>query len=76
MSGFSLFFLLAIAMVFIGEINAQRCPPNEVWNSCGTRCPLTCREPGPRPCTRECVPGCFCRHRWLRNHRGICVARC
>ncbi|XP_011299063.1 chymotrypsin inhibitor-like [Fopius arisanus] len=77
MRGFSLFFILALAVVCISEINAQRrCRRNEVWTSCGTACPPTCRNPRPRICTRQCVRGCFCRRGWFRNNRGICVARC
>ncbi|XP_015127341.1 chymotrypsin inhibitor-like [Diachasma alloeum] len=76
MRGLSLFFIFFVAMITISEINAQRCPRNEVWNRCGTACPPTCRNPRPRFCTRQCVQGCFCRRGWFRNNRGICVRRC
>ncbi|KOX75258.1 hypothetical protein WN51_13299 [Melipona quadrifasciata] len=27
------------------------CPPNEMWNDCGTACPPTCEDPNPEICT-------------------------
>ncbi|XP_011299069.1 chymotrypsin inhibitor-like [Fopius arisanus] len=75
MRGFSLFFILALAMVFIGEISAQRCRRNEVWRDCGSRCPPTCRRPRP-VCAAVCRAGCFCRPGLIRNNRGVCVRRC
>ncbi|XP_015127337.1 chymotrypsin inhibitor [Diachasma alloeum] len=75
MSRICFFLIFALAMVFIGEIRAQRCPRNEVWSTCGTRCPPSCRNPRPI-CTMDCRVGCFCRRGWLRNNRGICVRRC
>ncbi|XP_072167120.1 zonadhesin-like [Diadema setosum] len=38
----------------------SRCPEGMEYDSCGTACPLSCDQPEPRPCTRQCVPGCFC----------------
>ena len=31
-----------------------------MFTECGTACPPTCAEPGPVPCTRQCVIGCQC----------------
>ncbi|XP_076660222.1 serine protease inhibitor swm-1-like [Halictus rubicundus] len=34
----------------------ESCSPHEEWNDCGTACPLTCENPEPRVCTKECIP--------------------
>jgi len=51
---------------------AQVCPSGKVFQSCGTACPLTCENPNPRPCTRNCVIGCFCPPGQLESN-GQCV---
>ncbi|XP_071504944.1 uncharacterized protein [Diadema antillarum] len=38
----------------------SRCPEGMEYDSCGTACPLSCDQPKQRPCTRQCVSGCFC----------------
>nr|QRN45218.1 zonadhesin-like 1 [Tineola bisselliella] len=59
----------------------EDCPPpiicgkNEHYNRCGTACPLTCDQPEPRPCTRQCVKGCFCNGDLVRNSEGKCVPK-
>ncbi|XP_076648246.1 zonadhesin-like isoform X2 [Halictus rubicundus] len=53
----------------------DRCPPNEDWNECGTACPSTCKNPGPRICTLQCVKGCQCKPGLLRNESGECVPK-
>ena len=50
-----------------------RCGPNEEFKFCGTACEPTCENPGPRPCTRQCVQGCQCRNGFYRNSRNQCV---
>ena len=32
----------------------------QVFTTCGTACPPTCSEPGPVPCTNDCIVGCQC----------------
>ncbi|KAG8429381.1 hypothetical protein GDO86_020320 [Hymenochirus boettgeri] len=55
----------------------KRCPPNQIWESCGTACPLNCqnfRNP-PEVCTLQCVLGCFCAapYVFLSGKSGPCV---
>ncbi|KAF4960834.1 hypothetical protein FGADI_667 [Fusarium gaditjirri] len=44
-----------------------KCNVGEEYTDCGTACPLTCAQPEPRPCTLQCVPGCFCKRGLIRN---------
>ncbi|XP_078046671.1 chymotrypsin inhibitor-like [Augochlora pura] len=69
--------LLLAAFVMISITNGHRvCPFNEVWNDCGTACPLTCTDPEPRPCTMQCVAGCQCKDGLVRHDRwGLCVPK-
>ncbi|XP_065186451.1 uncharacterized protein LOC135817249 isoform X3 [Sycon ciliatum] len=43
------------------------CPSGEVYNECGTACPSTCTQPGPRPCVKICSRGCFCPEGFVRQ---------
>lgn len=52
----------------------QQCPEGEVFNECGTACPLTCDAPHMMPCTRQCVRGCICPKNMLRNSTNQCVS--
>ena len=56
-------------------VQAENCPPNEVFNACGTACPVTCanKDNPPMICTMQCVIGCFCARGYLRNDAGTCV---
>ena len=44
---------------------------NEIYNLCGTSCPLTCGDilniNPPKPCTHECVVDCFCKEGYVRE---------
>ncbi|CAO3570984.1 unnamed protein product [Mortierella alpina] len=56
--------------------SAQRdCGKNEVYNSCGSACPITCDNINnmPRICTLNCVQGCYCAPGLLRRRDGQCV---
>ncbi len=36
------------------------------FKSCGSACPPSCQDPsGSRPCTRQCIAGCFCRYPYV-----------
>jgi len=49
------------------------CGGGRVWMECGSACPPTCSEPGPVPCTRQCVIGCFCPRDRPIWHDGSCI---
>nr|WIM01334.1 zonadhesin-like protein 1A [Limnephilus flavicornis] len=59
----------------------EECPPkctkaNQVYKSCGTRCPPTCDNRFPI-CTKECFPGCACKDGYILNNGNcILVANC
>lgn len=46
---------------------------HESYTTCGTACPLTCENPTPGICTKQCVMGCFCDSGYVRNKKGNCV---
>ncbi|KAJ5910980.1 uncharacterized protein N7473_000283 [Penicillium subrubescens] len=50
----------------------ESCPADKVFNSCGTACPLTCRnfENPPEVCAMTCVPGCACPDDFVLNEAG------
>lgn len=55
--------------------DGQKCPINEQFERCGTKCPLTCdnyRDP-PQRCDKMCVTGCFCVKPYVRNRSDKCV---
>ncbi|XP_019614795.1 PREDICTED: IgGFc-binding protein-like [Branchiostoma belcheri] len=39
---------------------AVPCPANSRYSACASPCPRTCADPGPRPCTKNCVESCVC----------------
>ncbi|KAK9307635.1 hypothetical protein QLX08_002057 [Tetragonisca angustula] len=67
-----LLVVFAILATFSVLILAD-CPPNEVWNDCGTACPPSCKDPNPEVCTLQCVQGCECAPNYLRNDQDKCV---
>jgi hypothetical protein len=52
-----------------------RCGRNAHYTTCGTACPLTCKNLNnpPQVCTLQCVRGCFCNKGYVRGHDGRCV---
>ncbi|XP_073968282.1 chymotrypsin inhibitor-like [Bombus fervidus] len=68
-------FLLALFVIMATYfvLTQASCPANEVWNDCGTACPLTCEDPNPGICTVQCVPGCECIDGYVRNEYQKCV---
>nr|WIM01337.1 zonadhesin-like protein 4 [Limnephilus flavicornis] len=53
----------------------NQCPnPNESYNTCGTACPKTCENKDKNIfCTFQCVTGCFCNDRYVRDANGVCI---
>ncbi|RWS08176.1 Zonadhesin-like protein [Dinothrombium tinctorium] len=59
-----------------GTFDARNCRADEEYHICGSACDETCStKPGPRPCTLQCVIGCFCKAPKLRAADGNCVLR-
>ena len=69
-----LFCTSGISPSLVPPVQDDCCPEGEVFKSCGTACPLTCDAPTPRPCTEQCVRGCFCPKGKFRNARNECVS--
>ncbi|XP_049875874.1 serine protease inhibitor swm-1-like [Pectinophora gossypiella] len=62
----------------IGAKN-QSCGPNEEFLSCGTACPLTCKQPEPLTCGLACSMGCFCKSGYVRdtaNNQCVTLDKC
>ncbi|XP_026479351.1 von Willebrand factor-like [Ctenocephalides felis] len=55
----------------------SKCHENERFWECGTACELTCEDPEPRPCTRQCILNvCRCLPGYVRRWDGACVEEC
>lgn len=68
-----------LAVIQPGIVQMQvQCPDsNSVFLSCGTACEETCQY-RPAACTKQCVPGCFCRPGYVKessNAGALCVTR-
>jgi len=61
---------------FKAEFPIPDCPMNQVWNDCGTQCPLICGEPEPWGCTYGCEVGCQCPAGQWKRADGSCVTNC
>ena len=53
-------------------LGPPKCLNGSVYNAYGTACPLTCDDPHPRICTKQCVRGCFCPTGMLQEN-SMCV---
>jgi len=50
------------------------CPiRTQVWDECGTACPLKCGQPKPEMCILPCKEGCQCPKNWWQKDDGTCV---
>ncbi|XP_041464168.1 uncharacterized protein LOC446192 isoform X6 [Lytechinus variegatus] len=49
------------------KLGPPPCPGDLVFNRCAVTCELTCDNPNPRPCTRECGIGCYCPEGTIRE---------
>ncbi|XP_015174769.1 PREDICTED: chymotrypsin inhibitor-like isoform X2 [Polistes dominula] len=49
------------------------CGPNQIFDTCGTACPPTCKKPSPDVCILLCVSGCRCKDGFVKNDNGDCV---
>ncbi|XP_037293199.1 serine protease inhibitor swm-1 [Manduca sexta] len=55
------------------------CGENEEFLSCGTACPLTCKQPEPLSCGLACSMGCFCKSGYVRdesNKKCVTLDKC
>ncbi|XP_041425694.1 venom peptide SjAPI-2-like [Xenopus laevis] len=76
----TIFLVCALALhplYVYGDDEKQSCRPHQLWDRCGTACPLNCqnfRNP-PEVCTKNCVSGCFCKEPYvfLRGTSGLCI---
>jgi hypothetical protein len=71
--------LWSICSIFVTNFSdsGQECSdPNEIHESCGTACPITCENHNnpPKMCIEICKSGCFCKSPYIRNAKtGKCV---
>nr|XP_033324493.1 chymotrypsin inhibitor-like [Megalopta genalis] len=75
MSRSMMFVFIVVAVLCVTVECNKWCPPNEVWNDCGTACPKTCENPNPQICTEQCVIGCQCKDGLVRNKNWKCVPK-
>ncbi|XP_044267203.1 chymotrypsin-elastase inhibitor ixodidin-like [Tribolium madens] len=73
-SSFILLAFVAIVAVLGSETEFDCSGEGEEYRLCGTACPVTCTQPEVRPCTLQCVEGCYCKKGLFRDERsGGCV---
>ncbi|EAT48606.1 AAEL000302-PA [Aedes aegypti] len=74
---FAVIVVLAL-IAAVGAVSVLPCGPNDLYLECGSACPETCDTLGEvKPCTRQCIRGCFCQLGYVRNTvTGECVKPC
>ncbi|XP_018362656.1 PREDICTED: chymotrypsin inhibitor-like [Trachymyrmex cornetzi] len=72
MSRVSFVLLVMIGVLCSTTIARRQCQENEVWSTCGSACPPSCKLPNP-VCILQCMIGCQCRTGYLLNSLGECV---
>lgn len=50
-----------------------KCPPFEIYLSCGPTCQLTCDSVSSSCASGPCAPGCFCKDEKVRSAKGKCI---
>ncbi|GFT26473.1 hypothetical protein NPIL_638261 [Nephila pilipes] len=64
-------------MLILSEVISEECPSNQHEVSCGTQCPVTCknRNNPPEMCTANCFVGCACNEGYIKldDKNGPCV---
>ncbi|XP_045463874.1 chymotrypsin inhibitor Ani s 6-like [Harmonia axyridis] len=70
-------FLVLLFLLLEYTTSEPSCPPNEIYNACGSACPSTCQKPKPSVCIALCVPGCYCKPTFIRDEKsGKCTSKC
>ncbi|KAI4493975.1 hypothetical protein M0802_009351 [Mischocyttarus mexicanus] len=73
MSNKLIILVLLVGIIYNVAAIIPACGPNQQYNSCGTACPKTCRNPSPEICTLQCVSECQCVDGYYRNDNNDCV---
>ncbi|GFU13355.1 papilin [Nephila pilipes] len=71
------FLTLCVVFLTLSVTTNAQCPNNQHRVSCGTSCPLTCKnyKNPPKICTFDCFIGCACNEGYvkLKDKNGPCV---
>ncbi|KAL2720174.1 chymotrypsin inhibitor-like [Vespula squamosa] len=66
---------LLVAMIYCTFAFPQgsACGPNQIFDTCGSACQPSCKNPFPDVCVLKCVIGCRCEDGFIENADGNCV---
>ncbi|XP_011137141.1 chymotrypsin inhibitor-like [Harpegnathos saltator] len=76
---FVLLVVVAVLSTVLGsdlpgkESEKKKCGKNEEWTDCNSLCSPACGQMKPTVCPDICIPGCRCKHGFLKNKRNQCV---
>ncbi|XP_015174770.1 PREDICTED: chymotrypsin inhibitor-like isoform X3 [Polistes dominula] len=75
MSNKLIILVLLVGIIYNTSAAPERpaCGPNQIFDTCGTACPPTCKKPSPDVCILLCVSGCRCKDGFVKNDNGDCV---